>query len=355
MKVSFLYGTRLSTLWRLLRAQRFRVQFRALPSLMTHVGMAACNSLLARTEPSYIPQPVRRPTFILGHWRSGTTHLHNLMTQDGTFAAPTTFEAAFPHIFLRWEEKLSPLFNKLGPGERLMDRMALTMQSVQEEEIGLASLGAPSSYLAIHFPADSNRYQRFVSFREATEKDQAKWKQALAGFIEKVSAKHSHKPLILKSPAHTARVRLLLEMYPDARFIHIHRHPFETIRSTLHLYDAWFQMANFQSLKELKAAREQHVLNAYEEVHRCWLEDQVLIPPDRLKVIAFEQLKSRPMETLHELYSFLEAGNLDKKILENYLGSIRSYRQNTYDPLSEDMKREIRERMDFVFEAFGYK
>ena len=35
----------------------------------------------------------------------------------------------------------------------------------------------------------------------------------------------SPKRIVLKSPAHTARVRVLLELFPKARFVHIIRDP----------------------------------------------------------------------------------------------------------------------------------
>lgn len=35
------------------------------------------------------------------------------------------------------------------------------------------------------------------------------------------------KPLLIKSPVHTARIGLLLDMFPRARFVYIHRHPLQ--------------------------------------------------------------------------------------------------------------------------------
>ena len=50
------------------------------------------------------------------------------------------------------------------------------------------------------------------------------------------------RPLVLKSPPHTARIRLLLEMFPEARFVHIHRHPYQVFRSCRHYHDTavWY-------------------------------------------------------------------------------------------------------------------
>ena len=46
---------------------------------------------------------VAPPLFILGMWRSGTTHLHNLLAQDGRFAYPNTYQVFYPRTFLTTE------------------------------------------------------------------------------------------------------------------------------------------------------------------------------------------------------------------------------------------------------------
>ena len=356
MKMSFLYGAKLSTLWRLLRRHGFRVSWKALPDLLLHLFMAVLSSLLSIGERfrSY-PNKPEKPVFIIGHWRSGTTHLHNLLTMDGAYHSPNTFQAAFPHIFLKSERWLAPLLDAIGPGKRLMDNMTMVMGSPQEEEIALAALGAPSSYLAIHFPKGNERYRQFVSLKDAAPTDVAAWKQAHRRYLGKLLAKFGPQArLVLKSPANTARIPLLLELYPDARFIHSHRQPEETIRSTLHLSDARFRMTCIQSLDELKRNRDRYVLDAYEEMHRRWLADKSLIPPDRLLVLGFDELKQDPISCVEQVYSFLGDATPDTDRIRQYLQSIKSYRQNRYDPLSEDMKAEIRKRMGFVFEEFGY-
>src|SRR5262249_48308178 len=42
----------------------------------------------------------RAPIFIIGHWRTGTTLLHEMLIRDPRHAFPTTFECLSPHHFL---------------------------------------------------------------------------------------------------------------------------------------------------------------------------------------------------------------------------------------------------------------
>jgi hypothetical protein len=161
--------------------------------------------------------------FVLGHYRSGTTHLLNLLADDGAYTPVTTYQAVFPSSFLTTEKLFSPLFNKIGPGVRALDNMAMLMESPQEEEIALAALGAPTPYFAVHFPITGERYRDCISFDSASKKDLAHWKRKHLGFVRKLVKKNgSDITLILKSPANTARIPLLLEMYPNSQFVHIH-------------------------------------------------------------------------------------------------------------------------------------
>ncbi|MEZ4772381.1 MAG: sulfotransferase [Bacteroidia bacterium] len=356
MKLSFLHGADLPTLFRLFGQQRFRIDIRTLPVILLHFVLAVFNTLVSLPERflRYENDPVK-PVFILGHWRSGTTHLHNLLAADRAYHTPNTFQIAFPHAFMYSEKWLAPILSLAGPGVRPMDNMAMLMSTPNEEEIGMAALGAPSSYMAIHFPRNHEKYRTYLSFRDASEKDVKLWKKMYRNYLRKFVAKYGNdRPLLLKSPSNTARVPMLLEMYPDARFIHIQRNPYETIRSTLHLYDKWFEMANFQSLKALREGRDQYVLEVYEQMHRLWFEDRKLIPENHLFTIRFEDLKKSPVQIINAIYQFLGDTALDQKALDTYLDSIKSYSQNKFDPLSPEMILEINQRMAFVFEELGY-
>lgn len=356
MKFSFLHGADLLTLFRLFRQQKFRIDIRALPSMLLHGVLAVLNTLISLPERflRYKNDPLK-PVFILGHWRSGTTHLHNLLTVDRAYHTPNTFQVAFPHAFMYSEKWLAPILSLIGPGVRPMDNMAMLMSSPQEEEIGMAALGAPSSYMAIHFPRNHEKYRTYLSFRDAPEKEVERWKKMYRQYLRKFVAKYGNdRPLILKSPANTARIPIITEMYPDARFIHIQRNPYETIRSTIHLYDKWFEMASFQSLKTLREGRDTYVLEVYEDMHRRWFEDQKLIPKERLLMIRFEDLKKNPVKIVSEIYQFLGDAKLDQPALHAYLDSIKSYKQNKFDPLTPEMISEINRRLGFVFEGLGY-
>lgn len=61
------------------------------------------------------------PLFVLGHWRNGTTLLHNLLTVDQRFAFPNNYQSLFPNSFLTAGSLHSRASDFFLPKRRPMD------------------------------------------------------------------------------------------------------------------------------------------------------------------------------------------------------------------------------------------
>ena len=77
---------------------------------------------------------VAAPVFVLGHWRSGTTHLHNILTHDPSLGALSMYQASTPGCSLIGDAWLRPLLRSVTPSQRPMDTMDWLVESPQEEE-----------------------------------------------------------------------------------------------------------------------------------------------------------------------------------------------------------------------------
>lgn len=96
------------------------------------------------------------PVFILGHWRSGTTFMHNVFSCDKHFGYNTTYQTVFPHLMM-WGQ---PFFKKnmswLMPDKRPTDNMELAVDLPQEEEFALANM-MPYTYYNFYSCLSTNR------------------------------------------------------------------------------------------------------------------------------------------------------------------------------------------------------
>src|ERR687897_692102 len=89
----------------LLAANGFRVHPSCLPRALSIASYSLMNSAARCLEQLRYGAAIRKtevqpPLFVLGHWRSGTTLLHDLLAVDGRFACPNLYEVMYPHTFL---------------------------------------------------------------------------------------------------------------------------------------------------------------------------------------------------------------------------------------------------------------
>jgi hypothetical protein len=353
-----LQGMALGEWWSLLRRHRFAIDLRHLPRALVQTAVSVSNSVGARLERQRFgwridATPVQSPLFVLGHYRSGTTHLHNLLALDPQFAAPTFFQVLNPHTFLTTERFAAPLTDRLVVRRRYQDEMALGAGVPSEDEFAICTMTGLSPYLAWCFPGDGSGYDRYLTFREATDGEAARWGHALTTFLKKLTLRYG-RPLVLKSPPHTARIRLLLGLFPDARFVHIRRDPYVVFRSTRHMMRAAQPLYHLRD--EPIQDSDDRIISVYAEMYDAFFEERGLIPEGRLCEVGFEDLERDPVGVVGSVYEALGLSGFEdvRPRLEGYLGSIAGYRKNRHDKLPEPLRRRIAHEWGRSFDEWGY-
>jgi omega-hydroxy-beta-dihydromenaquinone-9 sulfotransferase len=293
------------------------------------------------------------PLFVLGHWRSGTTHLHYLLALDDHFACPNFYQVIYPHTFLSTEHWSSGLTAFLLPEHRAYDNVRQDLKAPCEDEFAMCVWGFMTSYLTGVFPRRAAHYEQFLSFRNAPPQAVERWKSSLRQFLQKLMMRHG-KPLILKSPSHTCRIKLLLQMFPEARFVHIHRNPFTVFQSTVHTYAAGLPFGRLQRTDEFDWT--ERVIRQYKEMYDVFFEERGLIPDCHLHEMGFEELEKDPVGEMRKLYEALNLPEFVKvePALRTYLHSLRDYRKNTFPKLASDVRRRIACEWARCFEEWGY-
>lgn len=344
---------------RLLMENRFRVEPAHWPRAMATVAASGVTSAFGVVESLAYGRRIAAvdvppPLFVLGHWRSGTTHLHNLLSLDKRFASPTFSEVTIPHTFLTGEWVLNAFLWFLLPPTRFgIDNIPMSTSAPSEEEFALAQMTFQSPYLAWAFPERADWYGRFISFRDVPERQVEQWKQALVTFVKKLTFRYN-RPIILKSPANTARVRLLLDIFPNARFVHIHRDPYTVYQSTRRLHISCTKTFGFQTLDESQL--RERILKQYVDLYDTFLEDRKLIPAGHLTEVSYTDLESDPAGQIERVYRDLSLPDFEEARgdVEEYLASMESYRKNRHVDLSDDVRRRIARQWHRTFEEWSY-
>jgi len=175
--------------FRLLARNHFAVQWPYWYIAVIVSLVSSVHSAVRLLEDAFYRHAVRRtrisapPLFILGHWRSGTTLLHELLILDPRHAFPTTYQCLEPNHFILTERILTRVFNFLLPGRRPMDNMAAGWDRPQEDEFALCMLGVPSPYLTIAFPNHGPQYLEYLDLEGSSPCRREQWKKAFHGFL----------------------------------------------------------------------------------------------------------------------------------------------------------------------------
>lgn len=316
------------------------------------------NSIQRRKEnqkygPRIAATQIKPPLFILGHWRTGTTHLHNLLTIDDRFAFPNYYQVAYPHHFLCTESLCSRFGSFFLPKQRPMDNVRIDFQAPNEDEFALCALTQCSPYVGFSFPRRQEYYDQFLTLRGVAPFLIARWKAGLALFLKKLTLKFD-RPLVLKSPPHTCRVRLLLDLFPDARFVHIHRNPHVVYQSTLHWLRTagpWYYLQRSDSIDF-----ETRILRTGREMYDVYFEERCLIPGERLYEVDFEELEADTLGQMRKIYERLDLpdfGYVEPR-LRAYLDTVFGYTKNRFYELPSALRERIAREWRQYFEEWGY-
>jgi len=357
---NYLAGITAGDWWRLLSENGFAVNPTYWHRAAFITLMSLVNSHYRRKEERLYGERVAAtplvgpPLFVLGHWRSGTSHLHNLLALDADqFAYANTYQVVSPHTFLCTEEVNSRRFARLLPHTRPMDNMALTFDAPQEDEFAVCLNCFRSLYLGISFPRREDHYDRYLTFRDVPTKEIAEWKAALLWFLKKLTFKYG-RTILLKSPPHTARIRLLLELFPDARFVHIHRDPYAVFQSFQHYFDTavWFTYLQQPNRRQV----DERILKRYTVLYDAYFAERGLIPSGQYHELAFTDLERDPMDQMRLLYTQLGLPGWDnyEPRLRQYLASIAGYKKNKFVALAPSLREAVALRWRRSFETWGY-
>ncbi|QQL45396.1 sulfotransferase family protein [Sulfuriroseicoccus oceanibius] len=357
---NFLNGLTAKMWWRLLLENRFAVSPAYWHRAAMVSGLSVMNSLAARKERRLFGEAVEAteitqpPVFIIGHWRSGTTHLHNLMAQDDDgFAFPNTYQVVNPETFLVTEEVNTKRFARLLPEKRLMDNMELSFQSPQEDEFAPCLTTLLSPYLGICFPRNFEHYERYLTFDGVAEHEIAHWQESMRRFVKKLTLKYQ-RPILLKTPAHTARIRLLLETFPGARFVHIHRNPYDVFQSTLHYYDTavWYSYLQKPDRSQVRDI----IINRYRALYEAYDAQVGMIPEGRFLEVAYADLERDPIGVMQGIYESLGLDGFEtaEPKMRRYLDTLKGYKKNRYTGLDEADRARVAAAWGRNLERWGY-
>jgi hypothetical protein len=292
------------------------------------------------------------PIFVIGHWRSGTTLLHELLVRDKRNTYPDTYACFAPNHFLASGWWMKPCLKMLLPSRRPIDNMPAGWDHPQEDEFALCNMGVRSPYLTITFPNHKPQDQEYLDFQGVSEANKDRWKAMFLWFLKCVTVQNP-KRIVLKSPPHTARIRVLLEMFPNAKFVHITRNPYTIFPSTMNLWkrlyrDEGLQVPTCEGL-------ENYVFDTFNQMYEAFDHDRGLLGDGQFCEVRYENLIANPMAEMQRVYKELELGDFEavRSGVEDYFTGQKDYKTNRYQ-MTPELEAQITRRWGKFLDKYGY-
>jgi Sulfotransferase family len=247
---------------------------------------------------------IARPIIVAGLPRTGTTHLHNLMSADPALRSLPYWESLEPvppdgdrgvepdprrercELALGFMDEAMPHFKRMH--EMTTDHV--------HEEIQLLAIDFSTMFFESVVPLPSYR-----DWWEAT--DQTSSYEYLKDVLRVLVHERGGDRWVLKSPQHLAQFPVLAEVFPDATFVVTHRDPVAVTLSmaTMVAYACRMNLADPDP-----AAVGAYWRDRVEDLLRACVQDREALPDDQTIDVAFDEFMADDLAMVERIYALAD-------------------------------------------------
>ena len=299
------------------------------------------------------------PVFILGHYRSGTTYLQKLLASDKRFGSLTNYDVLFPNSNLLYGKKMQQVFQRLINAFKIKNpffhnSIVQLSEAGEEDDYLMNKASAYTAYWGLVFP---KRWRKWLNgspqFMIPTYCNG--WKREYLHTIKYATFKNNGKQLVLKSPPNTERISVLLQMFPQAKFIYIYRNPFHLYYSIRNMWRS--AILKYYSVQDISDADlDEIIFGHFIYLTEQYEKDKKRIPEGSLIEISYEELKADSLRAIQKIYSRLTLPDfeLTANDLLLQLESEKEYQIFHYQ-YSDNTFKKIEERWGKYIRQWNYK
>jgi hypothetical protein len=278
---------------------------------------------LIRRNPQILDEEVRAPIFIVGLPRTGTTHLHNLVSQDPRLRSLPYWESLEPvpevgrrgdpaaddprmrrcDMALRFQHYVMPLF-------ALMHEMT---SKGPHEEIQLMAMDFSTMLFETMYQVPSYRDW----YKHSNQTGPYRY---LRRMLQMLQWLRGPKHWSLKSPQHLEQVAPILAAFPDASIVQTHRDPLRILASLCTMTAYSLRMQNDRI--------DPHAVGRYwserlEDLLRAAVVQRALIPDDQVMDVHFHEFMADDVATAERVLDFAgqPVSAAAHAAIENYLAA----------------------------------
>lgn len=263
--------------------------------------------------PEHRNQKINQPIFIIGNFRSGTTFLHRLLSQDNQstsmrtweiYLAPSITQRRFYLLIMRLNRFIG---NPIGRVINFVEKVLADYSHIHSvklndpEEDSQVLLHIWSTYDLIAFFPFPKLLRKYIYYDDMVPSEE---KERDMTYYHDVLRRHvfasGGKRLISKTPTNSPKVKSLHKEFPDAKFINIVRNPLRVIPSSISLFSAHMKAyGDPETDYALQDTVIEHSKHWYLYPHRYLKR----LPSDQYVLVNYQDLVKNPKATIEHIYA----------------------------------------------------
>jgi hypothetical protein len=315
--------------------------------------------------PQYRQIEVKNPVFIIGNPRSGTSFLHSFLTQTGEFVAFETWQIIFPALTARVLVK--PVIDYLIKNNRstIMPKESghgLYLNKIEHDEF-LFLHKLDTQFLLLLLAFDDRDHPELCFYDQQPESRRKSSVKFFKSCLQRQMFYTGKSQVIAHAHFSTCRIKTLLEVFPDAKFIYLVRSPYKTIPS--HLSLQYYTLKNLIGIQNISSDKlKKYFERRYDidiEIYRYFykLQKKGEISEDNVIISRYDELNLDFDKAIGKIMAFTEINpskKLRQAIKEQALIQKNYKRKHQVIELKEfglSMDR-IAKDFSFVFEEYGF-
>ena len=259
-----------------------------------------------KRHPEIASEVIRRPLFILGLPRTGTTLLYGLLAEDPANRAPLSWEFDDPCPPAETEtyesdpriartQKRFDQVGRLAPGFQAIHPVGALMP--QECIVPTAS-----EFMSIRFQMsfDVSSYDDWL-----LEQDMSATYGYHRRFLQHMQSCHMAERWILKSPGHLGAIETLFDTYPDAMVVQTHRDPIRVIPSVANL-EYTMRMIASDEVDPVRVGR--HMIHVWSKLLEQGMEARARHPEREAQILdlSMQEVVGDPIACVAKIYRTFE-------------------------------------------------